>query len=190
MTELRKPPAVPAEAEPSQKEQVYYENLLIPVNPDYDFDAPATDVQFEYSNPATLSNKLVLYTNAAILLTKNVVSLARKRERLRLEKKEIDRQVRDLRREVLSKNPAPPSAAKNLQLTDAYMIRALEAEGLLIGYKKLETKSADLEDEVETIKEELENLRFTMETLKLAAQNITSSLSWTKAEASMGGRHR
>jgi hypothetical protein len=176
------------EPSPTEKERVYYDNLQVPVNPNYDFEADPGDQQFEYANPVHLSNKLVLYTNAAILLARNIVSLARKRERLRLEKKEVDRKLRDLRRDVLVKNPAPPSAAKNLLLTDAFMARALESEGLLTGYQEFERRSAELEDQVEALKDEGENLRFTMQTIQLAASNVTNALSWTKAEARMTGR--
>jgi hypothetical protein len=50
--------------EATDKERVFFENLHIPVNPSYDFNV-APDDQFDYANPVTLNNQLVLYTNAS-----------------------------------------------------------------------------------------------------------------------------
>jgi hypothetical protein len=171
----------------TDRERVYFDNLLAPVNPSYDFDADPAD-QFEYANPVTLNNKLVLFTNAMIELNKRAVSLARRRERKRLEKKDLDRQLKSLRNAVLSLHPIPPSSAKNLPLTEAYIVRCLEAEGLLDQYKQLELTAGRLDDEIDFLKEEGENLRFTFQTIQLASNNITMHLSYVKQEARMGAR--
>lgn len=172
--------------EATDKERVFFENLLVPVNPEYDFDADPTG-QFDYANPVTLNNQLVLYTNAGIELTKKVVVLNRRREKLRLDKKDVERKLKALRQNTLAKNPAPPSAAKNLALTDAYVQRCLEADGFFLEAQAHEATVATLDDKIDLMKEEAENLFFTMNTIKLASQNIMTHLSFVKNEQKMHG---
>ncbi len=175
------------DSEPTEREAAYFSRLEIPTHPDYDFDKDPAD-QFEYANPVTLNNQLVLYTNAAIGLTQTVVSLGRRRQASRLRKKDLERKLKGLRNRVLSDNPAPPSAAKNLALTEAYVFRCLDAAGKLNEAEQLEAQIAVLEDEGETMKEEVENLHFTMKTLELAGTNVMTHLSWLKAEVRNHGR--
>lgn len=162
----------------------FFENLQVPVNPDYDFESDP-EGQADYANPVMLSNKLVMYANAMLQITKGVVFLARKRERLRLERKELERALTALRRAVLSKHPAQGSAAKNLQLTDAHVFSALVVEGQDAIWTETERKIARLDDEIDGLKEEEENLKYTAHTIKLASENITNRLSYTKHEAQM-----
>lgn len=169
-----------------QEEKVteYFDGLQIPTNPQYDFES--REEQPDYVNPVMLSNKLVQFANAVLDATKHVVILGRRRERLRLERKDFERSLVEMRRQVLSRHPAPPSAAKNLQLTDAYVIRCLESEGTIQTWKDIEAKIAKLEDEMEGLEKEEENLKYAQHTIRIASENITNKLAYVKAEAKFG----
>lgn len=182
MTDLLSP-------QPTEKERVFFENMLVPVNPEYDFDKDPTENEFEYANPVTLNNKLVLYTNACFVLTEKAVVLGRRRERTRLDAKDKERTLRTLRNETLARNPAPPSAAKNLALTDAYVQRCLDLDGRLEEAQVLENEIAGLEDDAEQMKDEVENLRFTITTIRLACENIAIHLSYAKHDYNMHSRN-
>lgn len=162
----------------------FFERLIVPTNPDYDFEGDPHQ-QPDFANPVVLSNKLVLYANATIELTKSIVAVSKRRERRRLELRDEERKLQDLKRGALSRNPITPTAAKNLQLTDAHIYRALEAEALLAGYKIIEDKIAKLEDEIEGLKAQEEDFKYSVHTIKLASENIVAKLSFVKAEAKM-----
>lgn len=170
-------------AEPRES-RGFFEQLEVPVNPAYDFEGEPAD-QPDYANPVVLSNKLVLYANATLQVTKSIVALARKRERLRLERRELERALVDLRRAVLNKYPATTAAAKNLTLTDAHVFQALEREGQVAIWKSTEEKMAKLEDQIESLKQEEENEKYTVHTIRLASENVVAKLSFTKHEAQM-----
>lgn len=167
------------------KEAQFFEGLQVPVNPNYDFEKDPS-LQTDYANPVMLSNKLVLYANALLQITKGVMGLARRREGLRLERRTSELKLNAMRREVLAQNPAPPAASKNLALTEAYVFRCLESNGVIDLWKALEATVNRLEDEIEGLKQEEDNLKYSVHTIKLASENITNKLSYVKAEAKMG----
>lgn len=164
----------------------FFDKLMVPVNPDYDFEADPSQ-QADYANPVVLSNKLVLHANAVLELTRYVTSLGKQRERLRLEMRDYERQLQDMRRGVLSRNPVTPTASKNLQLTDAHIWRCVETEAIVVEWKRIENAIAEREDKIEGFKAKEEDYKYTIHTIKLASENITNKLSYVKAEAKFAG---
>lgn len=168
----------------TDKASKFFDGLQVPINPNYDFEGDPSE-QPDYANPVVLANKLVQYANGVLEAGKHVVILARKRERVRLDLKTAERELVAMRRDTLSRNPAPPSAAKNLALTDAYVYKCIEADGNADKWKALEAKIAKLQDEMEGLEKEEENLKYMQHTIRIASENITNKLSFTKHEAKM-----
>jgi hypothetical protein len=164
----------------------FFKKLMVPTNPEYDFEGDPGQ-QPDYANPVVLSNKLVMYANATLELTESIVSVSKQRERKRLELRDEERKLQDLKRGVLARTPITSTASKNLQLTDAHIYKALETEKLLDGYKAIEARVAKLEDEIDGLKAKEEDFKYSIHTIKLASDNITNKLSYVKAEAKFAG---
>jgi hypothetical protein len=164
----------------------FFVNLKIPVHPDYDFDADSGST--DYVPPVKLNNLIILYTNAAIELTESVVRLNRRIEALRLTHRQAERKLEALRSRLLAGKTIPPSAAKNLLLTEAYVRTLALTESRADEMDALDREIAAAEDALDTAKAEVGSLKYTMETVKLACDNIQTHLSYVKQEAKLLGR--
>lgn len=164
-----------------------FARLTIPTHPEFDFDRDSGTI--DYVPPVKLNNLLVLYTNAAIELTASVVTQTRLIERLKLEQRAVQRKRDGLRNQLLSENPAPPSQAKNLQLTEAYVTLLAKNAARLPDLERWDTEIAKSEDQIDAAKAEVGNLKYTMETIKLAVESIKTHLAFVKQEARIGGMH-
>lgn len=164
----------------------FFKRLTLPTHPDFDFlrDSGALD----YTPPAVLANYIVLYTNAAMELTEQVVHAQREIERLKQDKKETERALESLKRDLLASGDVPANATKNLMLTEAYVLRLAREQQRDRELDAFEGTVAGFDDAISTHKGNIESYKFTMTTIELACQNIQTHLSYVKKEAELGGR--
>lgn len=175
-----------AEAPTAAPRSPFFAKLEIPTRPDYDVDTDSGGA--DYVPPVVLNNRIVLYTNAAIELTERIVRLNRKVEGLRLEQRKVSRKRDTLRTTLLAEHPAPPSAAKNLMLTEAYVLTLAKNAGLSGALSEYEDAIAAFEDQIDLAKSDTESAKYTMNTIKLACESIQTHLSFVKQEQKLHGR--
>lgn len=158
----------------------FFARLRLPTKPDFDFMRDSGTEQ--YVPPPVLNNYILQYSNAAIDLTEQLVVRMKDKERTRLELKDKQRFAESIRTALLAANPAPPSSAKNLQLTEAYIQSLAVRDGKKEILDEADRDIAKLETEIDKISSSLESMRFTMDTIKLAITSIQTHLSYIKAE--------
>lgn len=162
------------------------EGLLIPTNPTVDLSAsPIGD--FEYANPVTLNNQLLLYGNAVIQATDRIAACHKQIEAAKLAKRKAERQLEDFEQAILRKYPLPKGTG-TLKVIDAYIARMAVEE-------KLHEQYADLKDEVRKQDDERakweareKTTRMWLDAIDRASQNITTHLSFVKYESGPGRR--
>lgn len=167
------------------KSSQFFKRLAIPTHPNFDLERDSGTL--DYVPPVVLNNRVVLYTNALIEIAEQVVELNRGIERLKLDKRRVER-LRDQRRtQLLAQHPAPTSATKNLLLTDAYVLTLAKNDGCSDVLAKWEDEIAAFDDAIDLKELEVRNCKSLTETIKLACENIRTHLSFVKQEARLHG---
>jgi hypothetical protein len=163
------------------------DDLLVPVNPDYDWDVPAEE-QTEFVNPVRVNNHVMLQHNAAIRVAQRVVALNRKiatgRQALGTAKDALE----DFEQELLITYPAPGSATKNLKVLNAYVRQVAFEHGQREEYLARVQAVRDAERAVASLELEAETARFVFNTIKLTGEHAQTHLSFVKNEQRNAGR--
>lgn len=162
--------------------------LTIPVNPG-SAEAPersANTEQFEYANPVTLNNRLILYGNAVIDATDRLNAYNLKIEEAKLSKREAERQLEGFEGRLLRSYP-PEKNLSTLKLVQAYVERmAFDRDGTGEQYLELREALEKAEDAVHHWQAKAENLRTWLKAIELASHNITTHLSFVKFDGRLG----
>ena len=171
----------------SDERRSLIDDLRIPTNPDHDWDADP-DGQMEYANPVTLSNLLVRYANAALVVTRRIVTANRALGRLKAGLVEKRNDLADLDHELLSKYP-PPASAKALKLIDAHLRRVAEESGYGDARKALARELRKLEAGQAVAELNRDSARQVLAGIELAGEHIKTHLAFVKSEYVRSGRY-
>lgn len=162
------------------------QRLMIPTNPSVEV-ATLEPREFEYANPVTLNNLLLLYGNARIELGDKLERANKRLEGAKLEKRKAERQLEDFETARLRTSPAPRGVS-TLKLLAAHIESAAFLEGLSDQYDELREALAEAEDAVHAAQAGVNRLKDWGDTLEAATNSITVHLSYVKAEWQHAGR--
>lgn len=159
----------------------------IPVNPNYDTDVPPEDQEFAYVNPVTLNVHQIELANEMARLADVEVKAKRDAVAHRLEKKKLERQVRDLEEALLANDPLKPTEAKNLQTTAAAIRRRAIAAEQWDTLTALRQQIHALEDLIETADGLVDRARVYWTTAQHMNDAIKTHLAYVKDEWKRAG---
>jgi hypothetical protein len=155
-------------------------DLLIPVNPGYDFSADPGG-QPEYVNPVTLNNMEVRYANAAIQVVDRVTRSMKKLAQFKADLDEAEQAVEDFESDLLRLHP-PPRGEKTLKLIDAHILRIAEQEGTITEYRAKMAKTRDLKRQIIITDAAVDAGRLVLTQLKMVGEHGQTHLSFVKNE--------
>jgi hypothetical protein len=163
------------------------ESLLIPTNPEYDWEADANS-QPEYVNPVTLNNREVLMANAAIVITQQHIKVNRQLAQVSHRLQEAEHAVSDFERDLLLRFPAPSTATKNNKLLQVYIYSVATTQGYKDQYETLVRAVRTLSRDLAKWEAEAENCKAAYQAVKLGGEHIQTHLSFVKNEQKVSGR--
>jgi hypothetical protein len=160
--------------------------LTIPTNPNVDISVVPT-AEFEYANPVTLNNMLLLYGNAVIELAGKRDRAGKRLEAAKLERRKAERQLEDFEQGLLRTHPAPRGVT-TLKLLAAHIEAAAFSDDTSDQYDDLRNAVRTAEDAVEAANAQISTLKGWGDAIETASGNITVHLSYVKAEWNHSGR--
>lgn len=165
--------------------------LWIPTNPNVSPDVnpeSRPDGEYEYANPVTVNNRLVLFANAVIAAMDELDQGISKVRQAKLQKKTAERQLRNYEQRILRSFP-PPKGKNAIKLIDAHIARAAhELDDTLEQYQELQEALDEAEDAVTRAEGRVEKLRQWLKAIELAIQACTTHLSYVKFDGAFQGR--
>jgi hypothetical protein len=160
-----------------------FDALMVPVNPEYDFNKEPQENEFEYANPVTVNNQEILYANAAMQVTKLHVKANKKIAAAKLELKATREAREDIERKIVVQSPPGTNDSKNTRLMEAYIWRTAAATGKAEELQRLLQEERRLTARILDLEATAENLKLTQQTIKLAGEHGQTFLSYVKDEA-------
>lgn len=160
--------------------------LLIPTNPNVQV-AEVAPKEFEYANPTTLNNLLILYGNARIELGDKSEKANKALEAAKLEKRKAERQLEDFEKRLLREKPVPRGIT-TLKLIGAHLEAAAFLEQTSDQYDLLRDAVRDAEDAEYAASAQVRRYKDWAETIQAAVDSITVHLSYIKHEWRDAGR--
>lgn len=162
--------------------------LLIPVNTT-SLEAPdiaADSSQFEYANPVTLKNRLILYSNAVIEATDKLNDINDRIAAEKRSKREAERLLGSYEEQLLRTYP-PGKNLTTLKLVQAYVERvAHDLDNTADQYHQLREDVEAAEDKVAEWQVKADRIKAWLQAIAVASQNITTHLSFVKFDSRLG----
>lgn len=162
------------------------QRLLIPTNPSASVGL-VPESEFEYANPVTLNNVVLLYGNAKIELADKSDRAHKRLDAAKLELRKAERQVEDFEFRLLRTHP---TSKTTLKLIAAHLDQAAFQEDTIAQYDELRAHVRACEDAVHRAHGVVARLKDWSDAIDSAINSITVHLSYVKAEWQNGGRHR
>lgn len=161
--------------------------LLIPVN-EAAAEAPSGQEEFEYANPVTLNNRLILYGNAVIEATDRLNRITKQIEAAKHAKRTAERVLAEYETRLLRKYPSQKNLT-TLKLVQAHLDRvAFDLDDTAEQYDGLRKDVEKAEDAQEHWEAKAGEIRMWMKAIETASQNIMTHLSFVKFGGALGGR--
>lgn len=105
------------------------EELRLKVNPHFDHEVDPEENEFAYWNPVSATNDLIKLANAALEVTQAVTDALQEKTQVRLKRKQLEREIDTLEKQLLVFDPPSPSETKTTKLVAAAIERrALESD--------------------------------------------------------------
>jgi chromosome segregation ATPase len=162
--------------------------LLIPVNA-ASAEAPgipADSSQFEYANPVTLKNRLVLYSNAVIEATDRLNDFNERIAAAKQHKRAAERDLENYEARLLRLYP-PEKNLSTLKLVQAYVERiSHDRDSTSDQYHELRQAVHKAEDDGAHWQTKADKVRAWLNAIETASQNITTHLSYVKFDSKLG----
>lgn len=172
--------------EPEPEFSATARRLFIPTNPHAGV-GEIPESEFEYANPVTLNNVVLLYGNAKIELADKSDRAHKQLDAAKLAKRQAERQLESYEFRLLRTHPAPKGVT-TLKLIAAHLDQAAFLDGTLTQYEELREEVVKWDDEVHRVQGALKRLDDWGSAIDSAINSITVHLSYLKAEWQHGGR--
>lgn len=158
------------------------DQLLVRVNPEYDHDIDPEQNEFSYWNPVSATNDLIKLANAALQITQAITDAMQTRVRLKVELRNVERDLEALERAVMVADPLTPTEAKSNKTISGALQRRFEDQGYADAVGDLRTKRDALEDRIEKLQERIDSGHAWNKTNERVSDNIKTALAFFKDE--------
>lgn len=158
-----------------------FDELHIPVNPDYSFDGE-TDQQLEYVNPVTLKNHLITLSNAYSMVTQRIVNTNTEIAALRRKHSEAKFALADFESIILQNHPPNTVQAKTIKTLAAYLRGKAHELALDDQHQALQAKLIVIQDDLKDREIRLQSARAVLDNIDLQGRHIQTHLSFLKHE--------
>jgi chromosome segregation ATPase len=161
--------------------------LTIPVN-EHSGEAPgvpAASEQFEYANPVTLKNRLILYANAVIEATDKLNDINDAIASAKSAKRHAENDLESYEGRLLRLFP-PEKNLTTLKLVQAYLERvAHDRDDTADQYYMLREAVKKAEENVAKAQAKADKIKAWLSAIETASQNITTHLSYVKFDSKL-----
>lgn len=158
------------------------DQLRIPVNPQYNHDAPPEENEFALWNPVSATNSLIVLANAALDVAQAISDEMADRLQTWRTKKDVERRIDEMEQRLLVKDPLSPTEAKTLKLVSAAVWRRALAEGVSQELQALYDERQALEEALQEHDQRIEAGLMWNKTNEKVSDNVRSALSFFKDE--------
>lgn len=156
--------------------------LRIRVNPEYNHEVDPEENEFAFWNPVSATNDLIRHANAALDITQALSDALQERTKLKIQLKNVERDIEALERAVMVADPLTPTEAKSNKTISAALQRRYEHQGYEEAVGELRTQRDTLEDRLEKLQERIDAGHFWNKTLERISDNIKTALAFYKDE--------
>lgn len=158
------------------------EELRVRVNPEFDHEIEPEQNAFAYWNPVSATNDLIKLANAALEITQAITDAMRERTQLKVELRQVNRQLEDLENLVLVDDPLTPTEAKTLKTVAAALERRFQVQGYEEGARTLRDKRDTLTDRIMKLDDRIEAGHAWNKTNERVSDNLKTALAFYKDE--------
>lgn len=156
--------------------------MRIQTNPSYQLDVDPTEQEWAYVNPVQLSNDLITIANELLVLAEANAEAIKSNQRLRLDRKKLEREQDDFETSLLAKDPLNPSEAKSLKTIAAAIERRVQQGQLTAPVVARRAKLREFEDQIDRNDAIIKAAKLYWDTGVQVSTNLTVKLSWEKDE--------
>jgi len=158
------------------------DELRVRVNPEYDHDADPDQNEFAFWNPVSATNDLIKLANAALDITQAITDAMQERTRLKIELKNVERDIEALERAVMVSDPFTPTEAKSNKTIAGALQRRFEDQGYAEAIGTLRTRRDKFEDRIEKLQDRIDAGHFWNKTNERVSDNVKTALAFYKDE--------
>lgn len=158
------------------------DRMRIVTNPHFDLEIDPSENEFAYVNPVALNNDLIKLANEMITLAEAKVEAIKAIQKLKLERKKLERALDDLEQQLLRDDPLSPSEAKSLKTIAAAAARRAKESGHLATIDELRAKIRAVEDQIDKHDAIIRTSDIYWDTAERVSENIKTHLSFVKDE--------
>jgi uncharacterized coiled-coil DUF342 family protein len=158
------------------------DELRIRVNPEFDHEVEPDQNEFAYWNPVSATNDLIKLANAALEITQAITDAMRDRTQLKVELRQVNRELEELDNLVLVNDPLTPTEAKTLKTVSAALERRFQVQGYEDAAKALRAKRDALLDRIEKLDDRIDAGHAWNKTNERVSDNLKTALSFFKDE--------
>ena len=169
-------------ADAAKKKPTPSDRMRVRTNPHYQMDVDPTEQEWAYVNPVQLNNDLITIANELLTLAEASAHAVRANQRLRLDKRKLERAQEDFETDLLAKDPLAPSEAKSLKTIAAAIERRVQQQQLSAIVSTRREQIRALEDEIDQNDATIRAAKLYYDAGEKVSDNITVHLSWVKDE--------
>lgn len=158
------------------------DDLRVPVNPLYDHDVDPEENPYQFWNPVSATNTLVVLANAALEVAQAVNDEMAARTATWRRKKEVEKEIERLEQRLIVKDPLTPTEAKTIKLVSAAVWRRAIDQGVEEALQALYDERDALDEQHHEHDERIEAGLMWNKTNEKVSDNIKTALSFYKDE--------
>jgi hypothetical protein len=158
------------------------DDLRIPTNPLYDHDVEPEENPYQFWNPVSATNTLVVLANAALEIAQAVNDEMSARTVTWRRKKEVEKEIERVEQSLIVKDPLTPTEAKTIKLVASAIWRRALDQGIAEQLQALYDERDVLEWRHNEHDERIEAGLMWNKTNEKVSDNVRSALSFYKDE--------
>ena len=158
------------------------DDLRVPVNPLYDHDVDPEENPYQFWNPVSATNTLVVLANAALEVAQAVNDEMSARTATWRRKKDIEKEIERCEQQLIVNDPLSPTEAKTIKLVAAAIWRRALDQDVHTMLEALHNERTLLEERQHEHDERIEAGLMWNKTNEKVSDNIKTALSFYKDE--------
>lgn len=158
------------------------DDLRVPVNPLYDHDVDPEENPYQFWNPVSATNTLIVLANAALEVSQAVSDEMAARTQTWRRKKEVEKEIDRLEQQLIVNDPLTPTEAKTNKLVAAAVWRRAIDQGMQETLQDLYAERDRLEELHHEHDERIDAGLMWNKTNERVSDNVKTALSFYKDE--------